>query len=56
MLQRAVTTDTHEVKCEFRSVMVVNVFATKEAKLISEDYKVANCMYVENTMEELSKG
>ena len=38
LLQRAVTTDTHEVKCECRTVMVGYDLATKEPKLISEDY------------------
>ncbi len=30
--------------------------ATKEPKLISEDYKEAICRYEEKTLEELSKG
>ena len=41
LLQRAVTTDTHEVKCECKTVMVGYDLATKEPKLISEDYKKA---------------
>ena len=56
LLQRAVTTDTHEVKCECRTVMVGYDLATKEPKLISEDYKKAICRYEEKTLEELSKG
>ena len=56
LLQRAVTTDTHEVKCECRTVMVGYDLATKEPKLISEDYKEAICRYEEKTLEELSKG
>ena len=55
LLQRAVTTDTHEVKCECRTVMVGYDLATKEPKLISEDYKKAICRYEEKTLEELSK-
>ena len=55
LLQRAVTTDTHEVKCECRTVMVGYDLATKEPKLISEDYKEAICRYEEKTLEELSK-
>ncbi len=54
LLQRAVTTDTHEVKCECRTVMVGYDLATKEPKLISEDYKEAICRYEEKTLEELS--
>ena len=56
LLQRAVTTDTHEVKCECKTVMVGYDLATKEPKLISEDYKKAICRYEEKTLEELSKG
>ena len=55
LLQRAVTTDTHEVKCECRTVMGGYDLATKEPKLISEDYKKAICRYEEKTLEELSK-
>ena len=55
LLQRAVTTDTHEVKCECKTVMVGYDLATKEPKLISEDYKKAICRYEEKTLEELSK-
>ena len=55
LLQRAVTTDTHEVKCECRTVMVGYDLATKEPKLISEDYKKPICRYEEKTLEELSK-
>lgn len=47
LLQRAVTTDTHEVKCECKTVMVGYDLATKEPKLISEDYKKAICRYEE---------
>ena len=32
-----------------------NAYATKEPKLISEDYKEAICRYEEKTLEELSK-
>ena len=56
LLQRAVTTDTHEVKCECRTLMVGYDLATKEPKLISEYYKEAICRYEEKTLEELSKG
>ena len=44
------------VKCECRTVMVGYDLATKEPKLISEDYKEAICRYEEKTLEELSKG
>ena len=39
-----------------RTVMVGYDLATKEPKLISEDYKEAICRYEEKTLEELSKG
>ncbi len=41
--------------CECRTVMVGYDLATKEPKLISEDYKEAICRYEEKTLEELSK-
>lgn len=55
LLQRAVTTDTHEVKCECRTVMVGYDLATKEPKLISEDYKKAICRYEEKHWRSCQK-
>lgn len=54
LLQRAVTTDSHEVKCECRTVMVAYDLASKEPKLISDEYKAAICRYEGKTLEELS--
>ena len=54
LLQRAVTTDSHEVKCECRTVMVAYDLASKEPKLISDEYKAAICKYEGKTLEELS--
>lgn len=54
LLQRAVTTDTHEVKCECRTVMVGYDLTTKEPMLIPEDYKKAICKYEGKTLAELS--
>lgn len=55
LLQRAVTTDTREVKCECRTVMVGYDVASRETKLIAEEYKQAICKYEGKTMEELAK-
>lgn len=55
LLQRAVATDTQEVKCECRTVMVGYDIATKEPKQIAEDYKQAICAYEGKTMDELAK-
>lgn len=54
LLQRAVTTDSNEVKCECRTVMVAYDLASKEPKLISDEYKAAICRYEGKTLEELS--
>lgn len=56
LLQRAVTTDTHEVKCECRTVMVYYDLTAKEPKELSEEYKEAICKYEEKTLQELSEG
>lgn len=53
LLQRAVTTDTGEVKCECRTVMVGYDLATKEPQPIPQCYKEAICRYEGRTMEEL---
>jgi acyl-CoA thioester hydrolase len=55
LLQRAVATDTQEVKCECRTVMVGYDIATKEPKQIAKDYKQAICAYEGKTMDELAK-
>ncbi|MDE5678066.1 thioesterase family protein [Phocaeicola sp.] len=54
LLQRAVTTDTHEVKCECRTVMVGYDLTAKEPKSISDNYKKCICRYEGRTLEELS--
>ena len=53
LLQRAVTTDTQEVKCECRTVMVGYDIATKEPKQIAEEYKQAICAYEYGTAHQL---
>lgn len=54
LLQRAVTTDTHEVKCECRTVMVGYDLKTQEPKQISAAYKEAICRYEGKTLAALS--
>lgn len=54
LLQRAVTTDTHEVKCECRTIMVGYDLATQETRPIDPVYKEAICRYEGRTLEELS--
>lgn len=56
LLQQAVTTDTNEVKCECRTVMVgYNVQEMAPAE-IPTHYKEAICAFEGRTLEELSKG
>ncbi len=54
LLQRAVTTDSHEVKCECRTVMVGYDLRTKEPQPIAKKYKEAICRYEGKTLAELS--
>lgn len=53
LLQRAVATNTGEVKCECHTVMVGYDLATKEPQPIAKCYKEAICRYEGRTMEEL---
>lgn len=55
LLQRAVTTDTNELKCECRTVMVSYDLTIKEPKLLSDKYKKAISEYEGKTLEELAK-
>lgn len=55
LLQRAVTTDTHEVKCECRTVMVGFDLSTQEPMQISDKYKEAICRYEGKDLATLSR-
>ncbi len=55
LLQRAVSENTHEVKCECRTVMVGYDIKNKEPKQIADEYKEAICRFEGKTIEELSR-
>ena len=55
LLQRAVATNTGEVKCECRTIMVMYDLLTKEPMPIPQAYKDAVCQYEGKTPEELAK-
>ncbi len=55
LLQRAVSVESREVKCECRTVMVLYDLLTKEPMLIPDEYKKAICEYEGKTLEELAK-
>lgn len=55
LLQRAVSTETRDVKCECRTVMVLYDLIMKEPMLIPDEYKEAICRYEGRTPEELEK-
>ena len=54
LLQRAVSVDSREVKCECRTVMVLYDLLTKEPMPIPDEYKKAICEYEGKTLEELA--
>ena len=56
LLQQAVTTDTNEVKCECRTVMVGYSVQEQAPAEIPLDYKEAICAFEGRTLDELSKG
>ena len=55
LLQRAVSAETREVKCECRTVMVLYDLILKEPMLIPDEYKQAICDFEEKSLEELAK-
>lgn len=55
LLQRAVTTESREVKCECQTVMVLYNLIEKEPMQIPDAYKLAICDYEEKSLEELAK-
>lgn len=55
LLQRAVTTESREVKCECQTVMVLYDLIEKEPMQIPDAYKLAICDYEEKSLEELAK-
>lgn len=55
LLQRAVSAETHEVKCECRTVMVLYDLILKEPMQIPDEYKKAICDFEEKSLEELAK-
>lgn len=55
LLQRAVSENTGEVKCECRTVMVGYDIKNLEPKQIAEEYKDAICRFEGKTIEELSR-
>ena len=55
LLQRAVSAETREVKCECHTVMVLYDLLSKEPMLIPDEYKKAICDYEGKSMEELAK-
>ncbi|MBP3713727.1 MAG: acyl-CoA thioesterase [Phocaeicola sp.] len=56
LLQQAVTTDTNEVKCECRTVMVGYSVQEQAPAEIPLEYKEAICAFEGRTLDELSKG
>ncbi len=55
LLQRAVSKNTGEVKCECRTILVMYDLLSKEPMPIPEEYKIAICKYEGKTMEALAK-
>ncbi|MBE6281326.1 MAG: acyl-CoA thioesterase [Bacteroides sp.] len=55
LLQRAVSAETREVKCECRTVMVLYDLILKEPMQIPDEYKHAICDFEEKSLEELAK-
>ena len=55
LLQRAVSAETREVKCECRTVMVLYDLILKEPMQIPDEYKQAICDFEEKSLEELAK-
>ena len=56
LLQQAVSTDTNEVKCECRTVMVGFSVREQAPAEIPLEYKEAICAFEGRSLEELSKG
>ena len=55
LLQRAVSTATHEVNCECRTIMVLYDLEEQAPIAIPDSYKQAICQYEGKSLEELSQ-
>ena len=55
LLQRAVSKNTGEVKCECQTVLVMYDLLSKEPMLIPAEYKDAMCRYEGKTLDEMAR-